>query len=218
MNCLIEGYILTGNIQYKNRASEMMQNFVNEFVWDMSNLIWHYWPQSFYDGWTIDMGLSDNTPFKDPSIDTLYEDLSHASINILAIHKFKTIDPEYKILPRSVIEGLNSTLSTIMKTRYSRFMKLSTDTGYESLEYFPHAYWALLKNELLRETLSDTIPSSYIYNEFDMVQTLTYLLGIQSLDNFTVRIMIRENDGTWGKNHVISTPSDFVSYMSSVSK
>ena len=117
-----------------------------------------------------------------------------------------------KILPRTVFVGLNETLTEIMKTRYNRFIKISEDSRYESFEYFPHGYWSLLDNELLHEVLEKTIPSSFIYNEFDSVSPLSYLLGIRSLDAFNITLTIEK--GEVGKRTIsFTSPADFVSYM-----
>ena len=212
MNVCMEGYFLTGDEFYKNRAFQLMQNFASEFVWEGEKLIWHYWPQIFYNGWTADAAVSKNTPQKDKTVDILFEDLSHAGLNVYSIYKFLQFDMDSKILPRTVFVGLNETLTEIMKTRYNRFIKISEDSRYESFEYFPHGYWSLLDNELLHEVLEKTIPSSFIYNEFDSVSPLSYLLGIRSLDAFNITLTIEK--GEVGKRTIsFTSPADFVSYM-----
>ena len=216
LNCMIEGYFLTNDIKYKNRAISLMTNFINEFVWEGSNLLWHYWPQFFYDGWSPESNLSKNTPHKEKTVDILYEDLSHAAINVLAIHKFLQIDPEHELLDISVIDGLNSTLDVLMATRYSRFLKPSDNPQYESFEYFPHGYWSLLQNNAHKQILAKVIPSSYIFNEFDQVTSLTYLLAIDSLEGFNIQVTTKQIDEKENKVQFFSSPSDFILYLLSI--
>lgn len=213
---MVEGFFLTNDIKYKNRAIFLMRNFINEFVWDGSNLLWHYWPQFFYDGWSKNSNLSKNTPYKEKTVDTFYEDLSHAAINVLAIHKFMNIDPEHELLDLSVLDGLNSTLSTVMNTRYSRFLKLAGKPQYESFEYFPHGYWSLLHNNEHKQILTEVIPSSYIFNKFDQVSSLTYLLAIGSLEEFNVQVTTIQLSTKENKVQFFSSPADFVLYLLSI--
>lgn len=216
LNCMIEGYFLTDDIKYKNRAISLMTNFINEFVWEGNNLLWHYWPQFFYDGWSEDSNLSKNTPYKEKTEDTFYEDLSHAAINVLAIHKFLEIDPKHEILDISVIDGLESTLTSLMATRYSRFLKPSSNPQYESFEYFPHGYWSLLQNHEHKQILAEAIPSSFIFNNFDQVSSLTYLLAIDSLEEFNIQVTTNQLCTEENKVQFFSSPSDFVLYLLSI--
>ncbi len=81
-SCLCKMYELTGEHRYAERAKELAEYFKKEFVYlDDGRLVWHYWPQKFYDGWAESDDVSSHTPQRAAQIDLLYEDVSHAGCN-----------------------------------------------------------------------------------------------------------------------------------------
>lgn len=91
--CLIELYRITGENAYKERVVELAKALKTEMIADGERLVWFYWPNSFYSGWTADDNISVNTPVYKPTKPIFYEDVSHAGINVKFINEFFKIFP-----------------------------------------------------------------------------------------------------------------------------
>jgi hypothetical protein len=72
----------TGEEFYRKRALALLGAFSDE--WEVDEMIfrWRYWPALYYKGWLTGDDVSTNTPSSDALADDLYEDLSHAGINM----------------------------------------------------------------------------------------------------------------------------------------
>ena len=110
--CLIELWKATGKNIYWNRCTALAQTFEKELkVTEDGRIIWHYWPQLFYDGWTKGDGISKNTPSRDPMVNPPYEDTSHASITALFILEyFRAFGDVFSL---TQVQGLRRTLDSI---------------------------------------------------------------------------------------------------------
>lgn len=155
-SALIQLYKATGNVKYKNRAFQLARAFKSEFQYlSDGRLIWHYWPKLFYDGWSEMDNISINTPKKVASTDILFEDHSHATLNIAFINEFNQFFPN-EIFKTSDIEGLRMTLQSIRYANgYSRHM--SGDVIYQSSSwnFLPEYSWLTLGDSILKTQLSN---------------------------------------------------------------
>ncbi len=175
--CLLELYKATGDIKYRDRALALANKFKSEFVYTIDNrLLWHYWPARFYQGWTTNQNISINTPEKPPSTDVLYEDLSHAGLNLefmLAVHRdFPNeifSDHDFELL-RNTIDGF-----MIAGNKFSRFM--SGDITYQKPDYsFLPMWngWCQLNYDKLNKYFLNIIPKIWPDFEGDMIHNYLY--------------------------------------------
>ncbi len=162
---LIELYNLTGRAEYKNRARQIAEAFHEEMVHTSDNrLLWHYWPATYYDGWTASSGISKNTPEKAASTDDLYEDYSHAGLNLRFIAEYsKYIDSfifsNYEFL-------LNNTLNSMIRDNGTFALYMNSYSGEQfAFRHLPKFGWSALKNERLDNYFINLLP--YVYPEFD---------------------------------------------------
>lgn len=90
---LIELYKLTTKVKYKDRLTEIAKKFKFEFFYAKDGrLLWKYWPEIYHNGWNIKSDISVNWKEKHETIDTLYEDISHAGLNLKFILEFHKLD------------------------------------------------------------------------------------------------------------------------------
>jgi hypothetical protein len=155
-SALIQLYKATGNVKYKNRAFQLARAFKSEFQYlSDGRLVWHYWPKLFYDGWSEVDDISLNTPKKVASTDILFEDHSHATLNIAFMNDFIQFFPN-EIFQTSDIDKLRLTLNSMRYTNgYSRFM--SGDVNYQSssLNFLPDYSWLVLGDSILKTQISN---------------------------------------------------------------
>ncbi len=151
----MELYVATGNNKYKERAFALAELFKSEFVYTADNcLLWHYFPEEYYRGWSVDDNISVNTPSQVPSIDNLYEDVSHAGWNISFVVRFNELFPE-EIFSDTDIDCLKNTLNSIRYgERYLRF--ISGDVAYQLPKvYFRSNFgWTALADSILIDEYS----------------------------------------------------------------
>jgi len=175
--CLIELYKATALFRYKLRALKLAETFKQEWIYlDDGRILWHYWPQEFYDGWDEHDNLSINTPSRPASTDSLYEDLSHSGINIKFILEIYRNFPASPITA-SDIEAIYLTIDGFRYgDEYSRFM--SGDINYQppSRIYIPQYGWNELGEEKLYEQIKNGIPSAS--SLFDGDLAYSYLLTL----------------------------------------
>lgn len=173
---LLDLYELTGKEKYKIRVHSMARKFKNEFAYKDNKLLWHYWPSEFYSGWSIDDDISTHTPTRDISDDILYEDLSHAGINVTFILRFQELFPN-DVFTSDDINLLGNTVDGfIYDAKFSRFM--SGDIEYQSANYRhkPTFGWPLLKHKGLNDFYTSLAP--YFYPDFDQQAWSGYLDAI----------------------------------------
>lgn len=75
-------YDISGDEKYFTRVKKLYDNFSNEFYHDGHTYIWHYWPQEFYNGWQAGKYQSNNAPSRAATKDELFEDVSHADLDL----------------------------------------------------------------------------------------------------------------------------------------
>jgi len=162
---MLDMYILTSEKKYKDRAFSLAQTFKNQIVYVNGKIVWHYWPNKFYNGWGEDDNISLNTPNRNKSEDNLYEDLSHAGINVSFIYKFQLMFPD-KVFTTDDISLLRNTVDGFIHGRkFSRFM--SGDITYQDANYrfIPTFGWSLLSQQKLNSFYISLMP--YFYPDFD---------------------------------------------------
>jgi hypothetical protein len=177
---LLELYTATGDNKYRERAIRLAASFESEFEYTSNGgLIWHYWPGIFYDGWTAADDVSDNTPNKIPQVDNLYEDVSHASINIAFIFRFMAICGN-NIFTFQDIGALRKTLENIRYgEKYSRF--ISGDIDYQSplIRFRPGFAWIQVNDVKLKEQyMKVTVAYGPIYEFSLLLQVNNYFKAV----------------------------------------
>ena len=178
---LLDLYDLTGEDRFKDRALRLAASFRQS--WEItkdSAALWHYWPADFYKGWTEADGLSVNTPSRKPSKDVLYEDNSHAGINVdFAL----TVRDRFDQGPFSS-EDINFLRNTLDNFRIDGLYSLyiSGDTTYfrPSTRFIPaFGGWTRLKDTKLKEQISKGLPKPRPYFENSYLHT--YLAALDQL-------------------------------------
>lgn len=125
----IQLYQLTGQVEYKARVDALFNNLKNELVNVGGKQIWHYWPQTFYNGWNEKDYKSCYALSYPPSIDTLYEDTFHAYYNIEFLYQAA------ELLETSTpidIDGIAEQVE-IEKNVFARF--ISGDVEYQKPDF-----------------------------------------------------------------------------------
>ena len=142
---LLELYQLTNEERYKQRCVEMAQYFRRQMIFaDDGRILWHYWPDAFYDGWSVEDNISTNTPESKPTEDFLMEDFSHAGMNVQFILEF------YRVFPEEVF--LDSDIQAIKKTAdalaaeggFYPFLNGKAESIEPSFRYMPSYGWGRL--------------------------------------------------------------------------
>lgn len=136
----------------KSGAKELASNFKREFVYTEDNrLIWHYWPELFYEGWEQRDHISIHTPKYNSSTDFLYEDISHSGINVAFIVEYTQIFG-FDEFTKKDMELLSNTLDGIIKDNGKLSNFISGDVEYQGASrfYYISPYWAYIDNERIR--------------------------------------------------------------------
>ena len=170
---LLELYKMTGEEKYKNRSFELAQKFKSEFVYSDNKLLWHYWPNEFYLGWNSDDNLSVNTLSRTQRDDVLFEDLSHASLNLKFILEFQNSFPNEIFLDSDIVKISNTIDGFIYDKEFSKFT--SGDIAYQEQNYrfIPSVSWGRLGNENLNKFYINLNP--IFYPDFDQQNWNKYL-------------------------------------------
>ena len=163
---LLELYKATGDSRYSLRARELAERFKSEWEYNPDGrVLWHYWPRDYYNGWSAENRISRNTPTRQPSSDSFYEDLSHAGLNLKFMLEVRKLFGK-SLVPDSDIAGIEACIEefTIGNT-FSRF--LGGDVSYQkpSYRFLPLYGWSALNNSRLRNFYCKFIPK--IYPDFD---------------------------------------------------
>jgi hypothetical protein len=78
---LLEFDKATGNEEHREIVAEIFKKFSDSLIHQENKILWHYWPQYFYEGCSMEDNISVNTPERSAAVETLSEDLRHAGIN-----------------------------------------------------------------------------------------------------------------------------------------
>lgn len=144
----LETFELTGEERYKSRAIILAQSFIQSWVpQNDGRLLWHYWPDMFYQGWQQEDLVSVHTPVRNPSEDVRFEDLGHAGLNVWFINK---VAEQYQ----SEVTGINNYKQALSETlssvnhegEFSRFMNHLGSTQHVSRNYMPKLGWLDIGN------------------------------------------------------------------------
>lgn len=166
-------YEITGDERYKFRVKELASSFKKEFIYTKDGrLFWHYWPQVFYDGWDEDDRISFHTPKRDKSIDFLYEDISHAGINVAFIYEYIQLFG-YDIFEKNDISLLSNTLDGIFTEDGQMSQFISGDIKFQppSRFYYISPYWAYIKSKVFRQYGKHYLN---FFEEYDQALLLLY--------------------------------------------
>lgn len=204
--CLMELWKATGNPVYRERCTALARTFEKELeITEDGRTIWHYWPQSFYAGWTEADGVSQNTPVQPPIDSPSYEDSSHASTNAEFILEY--YNTFHNVFSPEQVQGLRRTLDAIC-----------TDEGCSTViepvdadGWFLNSRWAKIissgeRNTAFARRFLSTDTFSYV--EFDSQIPLAFarLYDPKAGGSLRASILLYE-DGTLRplEKHVLST-------------
>lgn len=204
--CLMELWKATGNPVYRERCTALARTFEKELeITEDGRTIWHYWPQSFYVGWTEADGVSQNTPVQPPIDNPPYEDSSHASTNAEFILEY--YNTFHNVFSPEQVQGLRRTLDAIC-----------TDEGCSTViepvdadGWFLNSRWAKIissgeRNTAFARRFLSTDTFSYV--EFDSQIPLAFarLYDPKAGGSLRASILLYE-DGTLRplEKHVLST-------------
>ena len=173
---LAELYNLTGDSKYKDRVLDMAAAFEAEFEYGGDGpVLWHYWPLVFYDGWTEADDISTNTPFRNPTVDTLYEDFSHAGWNVKFVSKVIEAFPNESPFPTDLRSRLVATLDGARHgEEYSCFISGDADYQPPARRCIPRFGWIELGDRTLAGQISHGLPMTAPLFEGDFA--VTYLI------------------------------------------
>jgi len=157
---LIELYKATGDLRYKERALSLAETFRAEWEFQADGrALWHYWTNAFYEGWSASDSFSANTPTRSAGTDKLYEDMSHAGINVDFAARINEYFPDGPI-SLADIDSLRSTFEGVKYGHlYSRFMSGDVEYQPASYSFIPrHSGWIGLASGLFFSDLSRGLP------------------------------------------------------------
>jgi len=169
---LIELYKSTNNYEYLSKVIMLFESFKNELVVIDDHLIWHYWPDIFYTGWTAADYISINTPERAASEDVLYEDTIHGSINVLFLLNYYRDIEKNETEHKRIISQLNNTLSNLeTDNKYSRFVSGNIEYDPASIIHLPYhgGGWSRLGSNSLKNNVKVGIPNKDVFFEGDKV-------------------------------------------------
>jgi hypothetical protein len=168
---LIELYRATGDSRYRDRVVELANTFRSEWTETEDRVFWHYWPARFFLGWNSDSNISMNMPQRDPATNPVFEDVSHAGINVRFVHEFRTHIAD-DVFTDSDIAKLNAALERILKTnRFTRFIDADESHSAPRYFYLPKYGWPLLKNSSLKEVVARGI--GFVWPDLDGMEAYT---------------------------------------------
>ena len=192
----IELYKSTHKEEYIDFLILIGKKFKNQFQYSDENILWHYWPTEYYNGWDLESNISINTPTKLKEIDVLYEDTSHAGENLKFIINFNSEVLSSIFTNDDIVLIKNTLQNNIVQKRYSRF--ISGDTTYDlpKFRFFPYYGWSELENLDLQNLYLNILPN--IYPNFESEYLLAYinqLRNITSFDCLSVRTQVFSKKG-----------------------
>lgn len=151
---LISLYKITKKNHYLKRVRVLYNNFKRNILDVNNKTVWHYWPEA-NKGWGNGVFESKHSPNMKPSNDILYEDTSHASINIEFIYRASLL---LGIKNPISIEKLGNQVC-ISPYTFSRFISGDTEYNKPSLIYTPMGYW--IKAKCVRNLYARNIKLPY---------------------------------------------------------
>lgn len=146
-------YVETGEQKYLTRCNELISTFKAEWVESGDRIYWHYWPVSFYQGWTDD-GKSKNTPSLAQQEDNLYEDASHAGISVRLLCRYADVVPN-GLVTKEMIRKIEGNMKYFcFADGFSRF--ISGDDNYvpRAWHYWISPYFSYLHNDEFEKYVS----------------------------------------------------------------
>jgi len=144
---LIELYLLTGNIEYRNRVYEIAQSFKKEWEYTVDGrVLWRYWPQAYVTGWTEEENISINYPSKTPTASS-YDGHTYGGIETGFIVKFIDTFGE-SVFTKEDLNSLEKTLDMMfVGNKYAGTIKGNKIPRYT---YQPAFDWVQLGNNKLK--------------------------------------------------------------------
>lgn len=184
---LIELYKLTENEKYYERVKELMTTFKEEWrVQNDGEIMWHYWPTSFYDGWTERDNKSTNTPERDKMKDDVMEDISHGAINAKFVLEYYNTFQD-NIITESDIIGIRKMMSRFCsKEGFNTNISGLGKAGEKSFLPLPGLWWVEFGNEELNNYFS--YAGNCAYPDFDssMIYCYAFLYDPNKDINLTI--------------------------------
>ena len=206
---LLRLYNITGNEEYKLRVFELADKFKSEWTYtDDGQVLWRYWPQSFYNGWDESDHLSINTPsyHGQPSS---YEDVSHAGINVKFIIDFYKSFHE-DIFTKKDIDKLNNTYQKIFtESKYFKYIGEEATSSRTRIAGYPIYGWLELEDPIFMNN-KNFIPT--IYPDFDSynLYPYTWLIKDELRVDDSITILTKEFNLN---NELISTSDKEYNYL-----
>lgn len=139
-------FIETNEQKYLERCNSLLKAFMSEWKVEDDRILWHYWPQTFYDGWND--GRSVNTPYRESYQDIAYEDASHAGISVrLLIRYFENIPNG--IISEDILKKIESNMKYFCyKDGFSRFISgYRPSNSPQAWHYWVSPFFTYLHNE-----------------------------------------------------------------------
>lgn len=187
-------YEITKEEQYKERAFALAESFQKEFVYtETGSLIWHYWFYDFYQGWEESDNISTNTPSRKAATTILYEDLSHASLNVEFILNFIETFGEEVFTYEDVLKLSHTIDGFILDGTLSGY--IDGDIQYQAPSYFRYCgyKWTDLDNATLKERFRNYFD---YYPEWDSQSHLySYANYLEDYLNASIQIQAISLDG-----------------------
>ena len=139
-------YIETNEQKYLERCNDLLSAFMSEWTVEDNRIIWHYWPQTYYDGWSDD-GRSTHTPSSGVYNDVAYEDASHAGISVRLLARYYETIPNGPI-NAEILKKIESNMTNFCyKDGFSRFISgYKPSNAPKAWHYWISPYFTYLHN------------------------------------------------------------------------
>jgi hypothetical protein len=141
---LLELFDITGDSRYYERASQLALAFRRDFIWDSGGIVWNYWPDVFYQGWSEGDFQSLNKKEKKRINVRRREDTGHASFNLHFVIEYYERFPEV-VFTYDDIVAIRGTLAYGILSSSGSAKRLVPPGDYEHLNANP----VLLRNRWL---------------------------------------------------------------------
>lgn len=182
---LLELYKATGDNVYRDRVEQLAMRFRSEWVTTSDGRrLWHYWPGEFYRGWTAADGVSTNTTARVPKVDSLYEDTSHASLNVKFVLEYRRAFGS-DIFTDDDMAGLRATLEHLSSS--GGFSSYLSGLPEGSAARVPLYAWAELRQEDIETAYEKSIPRRYpVFNSMTDITSYAWAIGSTPHDEVAV--------------------------------
>ncbi|WP_350335318.1 hypothetical protein [Coralliovum pocilloporae] len=134
-----------------DRASRLSSAFLTSWTRSEAGALWHYWPEEFYKGWTLDMGVSKSRPTQKQHVPRRFEDTSHAGISLIGLNGLSTS------LPNDLKTPLKKTLDRLLPSDLNTPRDLDGQ-GPRGPRWLPGAGFDAYATERFREFYSRKLP------------------------------------------------------------